>query len=153
MDAREYGRRVRIRRQAAGLSQRQLADLAGIKQPYVTAIEAGRRVPSGEVGEAIDRALDVRPSALLRLLAAAVAEAVARVGASNPRVFGSVARGVDQPGSDVDLLVTFPPGSDIVDLLDLEARLSEILTVEVDVIPDGGRGPVLDRALAEAVPL
>lgn len=110
-------------------------------------------MPSGEVGEAIDRALDVRPSALLRLLAAAVAEAVARVGASNPRVFGSVARGVDQPGSDVDLLVTFPPGSDIVDLLDLEARLSEILTVEVDVIPDGGRGPVLDRALAEAVPL
>ncbi len=37
-------------------------------------------------------------------------------------MFGSVARGDDGPGSDIDLLVTFPPEADIVTLLTLDAR-------------------------------
>lgn len=35
---------------------------------------------------------------------------------TNLRVFGSVARGEDQPGSDVDLLVDLPPNMGLLDL-------------------------------------
>jgi predicted nucleotidyltransferase len=64
-----------------------------------------------------------------------------------------VALGNDQPDSDLDLLVTFPPDADIVTLLTLEDELSELLTVPVDVVSAGSSGPMLERALAEAVPL
>jgi hypothetical protein len=40
----------------------------------------------------------------------------AKYGASNVRVFGSVARGDATPESDVDLLVTFREGSSLYDL-------------------------------------
>ncbi len=75
------------------------------------------------------------------------------MGGTDVRVFGSVAHGTDQPDSDVDLLVTFPPGSDIVTLLTLQEDLSYLRTVPVDVVSAGSSGPVLERALAEAVPL
>lgn len=79
--------------------------------------------------------------------------AVAAVGGSDVRVFGSVATGQDQPDSDLDLVVTFPPYADIVTLLALEEQLSDLLTVPVDVISAGSSGPVSERALAEAAPL
>ncbi len=48
--------------------------------------------------------------------------------ASNVRLFGSVARGKDDGGSDVDFLVDFEPGATLLDLADLkddfEARLA-----------------------------
>lgn len=72
--------------------------------------------------------------------------AVAKLGATDPRLFGSVARGDDDPGSDLDLLVTFPPDADIVTLLALEEELAELLTVRVDVVSSGSSGRVLDRA-------
>ncbi|MFT4215722.1 MAG: hypothetical protein QM619_00830 [Micropruina sp.] len=53
----------------------------------------------------------------------------------------------------MDLIVTFPPDADIVTLLMLEEQLSGLLTVPVHVVSSGSSGPLLDRALAEAVPL
>jgi len=74
------------------------------------------------------------------------------VGGTDVRVFGSIARGTDQPGSDVDLLVTFPPGADIVDLLTLEEQLSDLLGLPVQVVSARGSGPILERVIAEAFP-
>jgi len=148
-----FSERLKLRRTAAGLTQRQLAELSGVKQPLIAAIERGTRVPSDAARSALEQALQVRPSVLLRARRDEVLAALARIGAKDPWVFGSVARGEDDPGSDLDLLVTFPPDADIVTLLTLEEELAKILTVPVDVVSSGSSGRVLDRARAEAVPL
>ncbi len=80
-------------------------------------------------------------------------QVMAASGVSNPRLFGSLARGQDTRASDVDLLLTFPDGADIADILHLEEQLAALLTVPVDVVGDLGDGAVLNRARAEAVPL
>ena len=148
-----FSDQLKLRRAAAGLTQRQLAELSGVKQPLIAAIERGTRVPSDAARTALERALQVRPSVLLRAKRDDGLAAGAKVGAKDPRVFGSVARGDDSPGSDIDLLVTFPPEADIVTLLTLEEELTDLLTVPVDVVLSGSSGRVLDRARAEAVPL
>jgi predicted nucleotidyltransferase len=96
---------------------------------------------------------DIEPSEVLRVARDQVLAAVLAIGGENVRVFGSVAHGTDKPDSDIDLLVTFPPGSDIVTLLALEEDVANLLTVPVDVVSAGSSGPVLVRALAESVPL
>ena len=153
MEEHSFSERLKLRRTAAGLTQRQLAELSGVKQPLIAAIERGTRVPSDAAKSALEHALQVRPSALLRARRDEVLAALARIGAKDPWVFGSVARGEDDPGSDLDLLVTFPPDADIVTLLTLEEELAKILTVPVDVVSSGSSGRVLDRARVEAVPL
>ena len=75
-------------------------------------------------------------------------------GASNVRVFGSVARGEEGPDSDLDLLVEMKPGSSLLDLVSLWQDLEDLLGHKVDVITEGGISPYLrDRIYAEAVPL
>jgi predicted nucleotidyltransferase len=75
-------------------------------------------------------------------------------GASNVRVFGSVARGTDRPDSDVDLLVTLPAGLGLLGLGRLQDDLETILGVRVDLVPATDLKPaVRDRAEREAVPL
>ena len=75
-------------------------------------------------------------------------------GATNVRVFGSVARGEARQDSDLDLLVDtgaetsswFPAGL----VLDLE----EILGCKVEVVTEKGLNPYLkERVLQEALPL
>ncbi len=73
-------------------------------------------------------------------------------GASNLRVFGSVARGEDTADSDVDLLVDLPPGTGLFALLGLEEKLERILKVHVDLATPAGLKPrVRADALAEAI--
>ena len=148
-----YARRLKLRREAASISQRELSRLSGVKQPTIAAVESGTRLISDAARTALEAALRVRPT---RLLAARRDEVLAVLRAhrvTNPRLFGSTAQGQDGPDSDVDLIVTFPPGSDIVDLLALEEELSGLLTVHVDVISAGSAGPVLDHAMRDSVPL
>lgn len=57
-------------------------------------------------------------------------------------VIGSVARGEAKSDSDIDFLVEFEPSSSLLDLIRLEAALSRLLGVEVDVI---SLGALLDR--------
>lgn len=57
-------------------------------------------------------------------------------------VIGSVARGEATSDSDIDFLVEFEPSSSLLDLIRLEAALSQLLGVDVDVI---SRGALLDR--------
>lgn len=49
-------------------------------------------------------------------------------------VFGSVARGEEQLGSNIDLLVTAGSGVSHFDIVDFEADLEEILGARVDVL-------------------
>ena len=78
----------------------------------------------------------------------------AKYGASNVRVFGSVARGEADEQSDIDLLVCFEPGRSLLDHAGLWLDLEALLDCRVDVVSEGGLKPRLkDRVLGEAVPL
>ena len=59
-------------------------------------------------------------------------------GASNVRVFGSVARGDAGPDSDVDILVDLEENRSILDLGGLLMDLQDLLGVNVDVITVNG---------------
>ncbi|RMI06662.1 helix-turn-helix domain-containing protein [Cellulomonas triticagri] len=148
-----YGARVRTRRHLLGMSQRALADAAGVAQPLISAIESGRRTATPATAAALDEVLAVRPSTALDGRRAEVAALVRRHGGRDAVVFGSVAHGTDRVGSDLDLMVAFEPGRDIVDLLALEADLEALLTVPVDVVSAGSSGAVAERARAESVAL
>ena len=58
-------------------------------------------------------------------------------------MFGSVARGEDRPGSDVDLLADLPPGLSLFGLGRLEAELEGILGTRVDLIPAADLKPAV----------
>ena len=75
-------------------------------------------------------------------------------GASNVRVFGSVARGEADEKSDIDFLVSLEPGRSLFDLGGLLADLEDLLGCDVDVVTeDGLRERIRNRVLKEAVVL
>lgn len=75
-------------------------------------------------------------------------------GASNIRVFGSVARGEERENSDIDFLVDMKSGSTLFDVGDLYAELQDLLHRPVEVMTLEEISPVIrDRVLAESVPL
>jgi len=53
-------------------------------------------------------------------------------------VFGSVARGEDRPGSDIDFLVEFEPGASLLDLMAIQDDLEALLACRADVVSAGG---------------
>jgi predicted nucleotidyltransferase len=72
----------------------------------------------------------------------------------NLRVFGSVARGEDRDGSDVDLLADLPPGMGLVGLGRVQADLEAILGTRVDLVPASDLKPaVRERAERDLVAL
>ncbi len=75
-------------------------------------------------------------------------------GASNVRVFGSVARGEARPDSDVDLLVSFPPDRSIFVLVGLWLDLKDLMGRNVSLVADGiDDKPFLERILQDATTL
>lgn len=94
-----------------------------------------------------------RPSRVLAEHRAEIAERAKKHGATLVQVFGSVARGEDRPGSDLDLLVTLEEGTSLFDLAVLQADLEDLLGISVDVVSAGGLGPRHEQILREAVPL
>ena len=85
---------------------------------------------------------------------AGIHAAVARNGASNPRLFGSVARGDERSDSDVDILVNEKPRLSLFTLVALEEELAALLGVKVDVVTDGEiPARARSRIYAEAVAL
>ncbi len=78
-----------------------------------------------------------------------------RHGASNVRVFGSVARGEDGPDSDVDLLVDLDVRTGgLLPLGAIADELCALLGERVDVVASAALAPeVIASALKEAVPL
>jgi hypothetical protein len=91
-------------------------------------------VPSPEVRDRIKRALAVRPSARVEQHRDSIRALVAKHHAVAPRIFGSVARGDDEPGSDIDLLVEFTDDAPLLDEIGLRLALVDLLQVDVDVV-------------------
>lgn len=83
-----------------------------------------------------------------------ILELAARHGASNVRVFGSLARGEGSESSDLDLLVTLEEQRSLLDLVGLKQDIEDLLHRPVDVLTEPALSPyVRDRVLAEAMPL
>jgi hypothetical protein len=142
-----------------------------VAQSVISAYESGRREPAFATLERLIAAtghrLDVRlaPAAgarpglpdtplgrRLRQRRRQVLAVAAKHGASNVKVFGSVARGEDTPDSDIDVLVDLSPGSSLVTLGRLERELGDVLGVPVDVVPaEGLRETVRAEAETEAI--
>jgi uncharacterized protein len=96
----------------------------------------------------------MRPSTALKLKRDAVLAATGRYRAINPRVFGSVQRGTDEDGSDLDLLVDVLPGATLFDLGGLQIELEFLLGVRVDVLTPTDLPPSFRNAvLAQAEPV
>lgn len=75
-------------------------------------------------------------------------------GAYNVRVFGSVARGEADAGSDIDLLVDMEKGRSLLDLGGLLVDLQDMLGCDVDVVTEQGlRERIREHVLKEAVAL
>jgi predicted nucleotidyltransferase len=67
------------------------------------------------------------------------------------RVFGSVARGEDAEGSDIDLIADFTRRKSLLDLVRIEREFSERLGRRVDLLTERGLSPYLrERILREA---
>jgi uncharacterized protein len=84
----------------------------------------------------------------------AILKLAQQYGASNVRVFGSVARGEARPDSDVDFLVNFPADRSIFDLVGLWLDLKDLIGREVNLSTDEGlKDYVRPSALKDAVTL
>jgi predicted nucleotidyltransferase len=74
-------------------------------------------------------------------------------GATDVRLFGSVARTEADAPSDIDLLVRMEPGRSLFDLGGLLMDLAGLLGRRVDIITDRGMGPRMrEHVLRDAVP-
>jgi predicted nucleotidyltransferase len=144
-----------------------------VAQSVICAYESDRREPGlAMLTKLIDAAghelvVDVRPSSTLRRglpdtplgrrlrrHRRAVIDTAGQRGASNVRVFGSVARGDESKQSDVDLLVDLGTDVGLVALAGLAREIGEILGVDVDVVPADSIKPAMrEHVLAEAIPL
>jgi predicted nucleotidyltransferase len=80
---------------------------------------------------------------------------VKEYGGRHLRVFGSVVSGEETPDSDVDFLIEFPRGYDLLaQRLPLTQQLSDLMNRPVDLIPEHELSPYLrEHILREAVEL
>ena len=157
-------------RKNAGFTQVELAQRAGTSQAAVARYESRKASPSAATLIRLLRAagleLEVRirkstasdlsggRAKKLRQLRGEIITHMRKHGASNPRIFGSVARGDDDRDSDIDLLVDFDISQGLVPIVKLSHELSILLGEKVDVAPIKMLRPaVAKNALAEAVPL
>ena len=94
----------------------------------------------------------MKPSAALTANRAEIRRIVESHRASNTRVFGSVAQGVDTESSDLDLLIDPTPETTLFDIGAIRHELIQLLGVSVDVLtpqalPEKFRAVVLAEAL------
>ena len=143
---------LRTRRERAGLTQAELAVLSGVAQPNIAAYESGTRPLSPRM---LHRLIDAmtRPSERVAGRLGEVREIVARNRGRDPRLFGSVARGEDRPGSDLDLLVDMDDSASLFDLARMHLQLEELLGIRVDVLDEGGLRDKHRGIVDDAVPL
>jgi len=146
-----FGEELRRRRQEAGLTQAQLAKLAGTSQSRVSSYEAGTVEPSPRARERLLAAAKPLPGIALHRHREEVRRLAERFRLADVRVFGSVARHKDTRHSDIDLVVTPLAGASLFDLIAFGAHVEDLTGYPVDVVSDRGRAgddPVLAEALA-----
>lgn len=162
---------LRRAREAAGLTQRELGDRAGVTQTTVSMYEAGRRDPSvstfermlaatGYRIEVVPQSSPIRtlPQSRRGRLLLRRARDLRRLGAArgmtNIRVFGSTARGDDRADSDIDLVVDVKSGTGIFALAGFQREASKLLNEVVDVVPSRGLKDYVRVGVdADAIPL
>ena len=76
-----------------------------------------------------------------------------RHGASNLRIYGSIATGREHPASDLDLLVDLPEDQSLLGMISLRQDLEDLLGCSVDVTEAATlhpliRAQILEQALA-----
>jgi predicted nucleotidyltransferase len=77
-----------------------------------------------------------------------------RYGASDIRLFGSVARGEATETSDIDFLVRFEPGRSLFDQGGMLMDLRDLLGIKVDVVSEGSlTGRFEQHVRKDAIPL
>ncbi|MBC8414490.1 MAG: nucleotidyltransferase family protein [Nitrospira sp.] len=75
-------------------------------------------------------------------------------GAKSVRVFGSVARGDDNPESDLDIILEMEPGASLLDIIAIKQDIEELLDLHVDVVTESSISPYIrDKVIKEAVSL
>jgi predicted nucleotidyltransferase len=96
----------------------------------------------------------MKPSGLIatqrdRILAIAAAHGVSNLG-----VIGSVAKGLNKEGSDLDLLVEIQPGTSLIQFAGLQMDTEEAVGLKRDLCTEAQLHPKLkDRTLSDALPL
>lgn len=94
----------------------------------------------------------MRPSEALALHRTQIREIALRHRVSGVRVFGSVLRGDDVAGSDLDLLVDPTPATTLMDIGAIRFELNKLLEFEVDVLtPKGLPARFREQVLREAM--
>lgn len=153
-----------------GMTQADLAARAGTSQSAVARYESGAATPSTatltrllraagfelEVRLKKTRASDLSTSRAkkIRAVRGEINKLMKNAGASNVRIFGSVARGEDNEASDIDFLVDFDTSGGLLPIVKLVSELKELLGESVDVAPSSIlKASILENALAEAIPL
>ena len=80
-----------------------------------------------------------------------IAQIARRYGATNIRVFGSVARGDADDASDIDFIVDLDKGRSLLDLGGLLMDLQKLFGRPVDVVTEKGLKPrIRERVFGEA---
>ncbi|MBE1874660.1 XRE family transcriptional regulator [Myceligenerans sp. TRM 65318] len=143
---------MRELREAAGMTQQQLADASGVARPNIAAYESGRRPLSAAMRERLVHSMR-RPSQVLAEHREEILELIDAAGGEDPRVFGSVARGDDTPASDIDLLIRPRPGMGLFRFAQLRQDIEDALHIHVDLVSEGGLKPKHHRIRSEARPL
>jgi predicted nucleotidyltransferase len=96
----------------------------------------------------------VKPSIAFEQHRDAIRDVVAAHRATNARVFGSVAAGLDEAGSDLDILVDPTEETTLFDIGAIRHELAELLGVTVDVLtPAALPAAFRARVLAQARPV
>ncbi len=96
----------------------------------------------------------MRPSVALDQHRADIRRVVNRHRAVNARVFGSVARGRDKDGSDLDLVIDPTGRTTLMDVAAIQVELEALLGVPVDVVtPNALPDAFRESVLAEALPV
>lgn len=143
--------RLREARLHARLTQQELAERSGVRQPNIAAYEGGQRRPSEAMLQRLLAAARPRPSVALDTHRDEVRRLVKQHHGTNARVFGSVARGTDGPDSDLDLLIAFDDQASLLDQAALVDALTDLLQVQVDVVSERGLAERYETLRGEAI--
>jgi predicted nucleotidyltransferase/DNA-binding XRE family transcriptional regulator len=166
----DTGDLLRKLRKGGGLTQQALARRAGTSQSAVARYETGVASPSVNTFERLVRAtgaeleFSTRPApaadlsgemaTTLRRHRLEILRFARQAGASNVRIFGSVARGENRVGSDIDLLIDFDISNGLIPIVVLKQQIESLINIPVDVAPVGLLKPEVARsAIRDAVPL
>ena len=96
----------------------------------------------------------MKPSEALTAHRDELRQLVSRHGLSRPRVFGSVIRGTDTDGSDLDLLVEPGESTSLLTIAGLKIDAENLLGVSVSVLTPNGLPPKFrNDVLQHAQPL